>query len=62
MACISGVEVGKYPHSPGCRPDLSRAKRLAAPARMVEFSEESRIININMNQIYVMRGRVEIYR
>jgi hypothetical protein len=41
MACISGVEVGKYSHSPGCRPDLSRAKRLAAPARMVEFSEES---------------------
>src|ERR1700729_2616444 len=41
MACISGGEVGKYPHSPGCRPYLSRTKRLAAPTRMVEFSEKS---------------------
>src|SRR5450432_3089891 len=40
MACISGVEVGKYPHSPGCRPYLSRAKRLGTTARLVGFGEK----------------------
>jgi hypothetical protein len=53
MACISGVEVGKYSHSPGCRPDLSRAKRLAAPARMVEFSEESQLFSMSTLAEYV---------
>src|SRR3954454_6719269 len=42
MACISGVEVGKYPHSPGCRPYPSRAKRLGTVALVVEISEKSR--------------------
>jgi len=41
MACISGVEVGKYPHSPGCRPYLSRKKRLGTIARLVVISEKS---------------------
>src|SRR5437764_383185 len=31
MVCISGGEDGRYPHSPGCRPYLSRAKRLRPP-------------------------------
>src|SRR3954447_12591169 len=41
MVCISGVEVGKHPHSPGCRPYLSRAKRLGTVALVVEISEKS---------------------
>src|SRR3954447_8713674 len=42
MACISGVEDVKYPHSPGCRPYLSRAKRLVTADLMVEISAKSR--------------------
>jgi len=41
MVCISGVEVGKHPHSPGCRPYLSRAKRLGTVALVVEISAKS---------------------
>jgi hypothetical protein len=41
MACISGGEDGQNPHSPGCRPYLSRAKRLGTPTLLVVISEES---------------------
>jgi hypothetical protein len=47
MACISGAEVGKYPHSPGCRPYLSRVKRLAVPASLVVISEKSPLKDIS---------------
>src|SRR3954451_9215726 len=42
MGCISGGGVGKHPHSPGCRPYLSRAKRLGTVALLVEISAECR--------------------
>src|SRR3982751_1404063 len=41
MVCISGGEDSQYPHSPGCRPYLSRAKRLGSPAVLVEISAKS---------------------
>jgi hypothetical protein len=44
MVCISGGEDGKHPHSPGCRPYLSRAKRLDAVALVVEISAKSQRI------------------
>jgi hypothetical protein len=45
MACISAVEVGKYPHSPRFRPYLARARRPAIAARLVVIGEKSQKIN-----------------
>jgi len=42
MVCISGGEDSEYPHSPGCRPYLSRVKRLRVLGSLVEISAESR--------------------
>src|SRR3954451_4066302 len=42
MACISGGGDGQYPHSPECRPYLSRAKRLGTVALLVEIGAKSR--------------------
>jgi len=41
MVCISGGEDSEYPHSPGCRPYLSRVKRLRVLGSLVEISAES---------------------
>src|SRR5947209_7632509 len=41
MACISVGGDSRHPHSPGCRPYLSRAKRLGTPLGVVVISEKS---------------------
>ncbi len=46
MVCISGDGDSQHPHSPGCRPYLSRAKRLGTPPLLVEISAESRPLSL----------------
>src|SRR4051812_10200775 len=41
MGCIPGGGDGKHPHSPGCRPYLSRANRVRSARSQVVFGEES---------------------
>src|SRR5205823_510861 len=42
MVCISGGGGSEHLHSPGCRPYLSRAKRLGTPLGLVVIGEKCR--------------------
>ena len=47
----------QYPHSPGCRPYLSRAKRLGIPARLVEIGAECQNMFPLRLGLFVLRRR-----